>query len=117
MSTDFPHANARLTEVARHWADGELSQDAWRRERRHILGELCRKRTDCEGKPGAATAAPAPAVRAAEPAVVPSPVPVVLAPAARPGPEEAPANDDEVLMLGVLLVAVIGGALLIFFLV
>ncbi|PTQ89070.1 hypothetical protein [Agitococcus lubricus] len=40
MKTDYPKANARLAEVAKSWADGEVSHEAWRKERRTIIESL-----------------------------------------------------------------------------
>jgi cell division septation protein DedD len=118
MSADFPHANARLTQAARHWADGEVTQDAWRRERREIIGELCSKRADCGGEDTPSAAAPVarPAESVTSPQLPVSPAkPVPAEPASQPAPADV--ADDEVLILGVLLLAVIGGALFIFFMV
>ncbi len=120
MSADFPHANARLTQAARHWADGEVTQDAWRRERREIIGELCSKRTDCEGEDVPSASAPVTVARQAESVTSPQlPVSPAKPAPAEPASQPAPVDvaDDEVLMLGVLLLAVIGGALFIFFMV
>lgn len=117
MTQDFPHANARLAEVARHWADGEVSHETWRRERRNILRELCARHADCQERPslltGTAAARPAPEM------------PVVAAPAAAmPAATPPVATEDvdgdvvheEVLTLALVLIAVVVGAILIFFL-
>lgn len=49
MQKDYPQANARLAEVARSWADGELSHDAWRKERRAIIKNIWLRKTDLDG--------------------------------------------------------------------
>jgi len=116
MIQDFPHANARLAEVARHWADGEVSHETWRRERRNILREICAKRTDCQERApllmGGATrsAVEVPSSPVAPPPPAAEPVPVVA------GPVESEVANEEVLTLALLLIAVIVGAILIFFL-
>ena len=48
MKKDYPQANARLAEVARSWADGELSHDAWRKERRAIIKNIWLRKTDVD---------------------------------------------------------------------
>lgn len=40
MKKDYPQANARLAEVAKHWAEGEVSHEVWRKERHHIIKSL-----------------------------------------------------------------------------
>ena len=113
MSQDFPQANARLAEVARHWADGEVSHETWRRERRTILREICNRRADVQ------TGAPLPVQRKASAADATSPdVPVAMAAqvsAAAALPAEDVQNDD-VLTLALLLILVLAGALLVFYL-
>lgn len=49
MKKDYPQANARLAEVAKSWADGEVSHDAWRKQRREIIKNIWSKRRDLEG--------------------------------------------------------------------
>jgi hypothetical protein len=46
MKNDYPEANARLAEVAKGWAEGEVSHDAWRKERRTIITALLTNRRD-----------------------------------------------------------------------
>lgn len=48
MQKDYPQANARLAEVARSWADGELSHDAWRKERRAIIKNIWLRKADVD---------------------------------------------------------------------
>lgn len=50
MKKDYPEANARLAEVAKRWAEGEVSHDVWRKERRHVLSVICLKNTDWENQ-------------------------------------------------------------------
>lgn len=40
MKKDYPKANARLAEGAKSWAEGEVSHEAWRKERRTIISAL-----------------------------------------------------------------------------
>lgn len=40
MRKDYPKANARLAEGAKSWAEGEVSHEAWRKERRGIIKAL-----------------------------------------------------------------------------
>lgn len=117
MTQDFPHANARLAEVARHWADGEVSHETWRRERRNILRELCARHADCQERPSliTGTAVPRPApempVVAAAAAAMPAATPPVAT-------EDVDGDvvHEEVLTLALVLIAVVVGAILIFFL-
>lgn len=115
MSQDFPQANARLAEVARHWADGEVSHETWRRERRTILREICNRRSDVQIGGGVL-----PVQRKASVADVTSPdVPVVKAAQAPSTVTAAPIEDiqnDDVLTLALLLILVLAGALLVFYL-
>lgn len=46
MKNDYPEANARLAEVAKNWADGEVSHEAWRKERRSIIASILTNRRD-----------------------------------------------------------------------
>lgn len=46
MKNDYPEANARLAEVAKSWAEGEVSHEAWRKERRSIITALLTNRRD-----------------------------------------------------------------------
>ncbi len=46
MKNDYPEANARLAEVAKNWADGEVSHEMWRKERRSIISSLLTSRRD-----------------------------------------------------------------------
>lgn len=111
MIQDFPQANARLAEVARHWADGEVTHETWRRERRNILREICSKRADYQAR------SPLPVVQAPRP--VEAPVAPVQAESKVSVAVVEPASDianDEVLTLALLLVAVVMGALFVFFL-
>lgn len=117
MSQDYPRANARLAEVGRHWADGEVSHETWRRERRSILREVCNKRADVQGEGVLPALRPAPV---AAPVEVTSPdLPAV--PAARktesadPLPPDEVKNDD-VLLLALLLILVIVSAVAVFML-
>jgi len=48
MKKDYPQANARLAEVARSWAEGELSHDVWRKERRAIIKNIWLRKTDLD---------------------------------------------------------------------
>lgn len=44
MKKDYPEANARLAEVAKSWAEGEISHDVWRKERRNVLSAIWAKK-------------------------------------------------------------------------
>lgn len=46
MKNDYPNANARLAEVAKSWAEGEVSHDEWRKERRSVIASLLSDRRD-----------------------------------------------------------------------
>ncbi len=46
MKSDYPEANARLAEVAKNWADGEVSHEVWRKERRSIISSILTNRRD-----------------------------------------------------------------------
>ena len=46
MKNDYPNANARLAEVAKSWAEGEVSHDEWRKERRSVIASLLSSRRD-----------------------------------------------------------------------
>ncbi|HQV21600.1 MAG: hypothetical protein H6996_09260 [Moraxellaceae bacterium] len=48
MKKDYPEANARLAEVAKSWAEGEISHDVWRKERRNVLSAIWAKKSDWE---------------------------------------------------------------------
>ncbi len=48
MKKDYPQANARLAEVARSWAEGELSHDTWRKERRAIIKDISLRKKDLD---------------------------------------------------------------------
>ena len=48
MKKDYPQANARLAEVAKSWADGELSHDTWRKERRAIIKDVWSNKKDLD---------------------------------------------------------------------
>ena len=48
MKKDYPQANARLADVAKCWADGELSHDTWRKERRAIIKDVWTRKKDLE---------------------------------------------------------------------
>lgn len=113
MSQDFPQANARLAEVARHWADGEVSHETWRRERRTILREICNRRSDVQ------IGSPLPVQRKVPLTDVTSPVMPVAPVVPKATPEAAPAElaeNDDVLILALLLVLVLAGAILVFYL-
>ncbi|HEX5278121.1 MAG TPA: hypothetical protein VFW42_10680 [Fluviicoccus sp.] len=115
MIQDFPHANARLAEVARHWADGEVSHETWRRERRNILRELCAKRADCQERPPLLSGSASRAVPEPVSAVAAAPAAVPVQPAPVPDSDAEVAN-EEVLTLALILAVVVVGAILVFFL-
>ena len=46
MTKDYPEANARLAEVAKSWAEGEVSHDVWRKERHTIISTVWSKKRD-----------------------------------------------------------------------
>jgi|GEM_PF-2550458 hypothetical protein len=48
MKKDYPEANARLAEVAKSWAEGEVSHDVWRKERHTIISTVWSKKRDWE---------------------------------------------------------------------
>ncbi|MBK6758582.1 MAG: hypothetical protein KBF23_02505 [Agitococcus sp.] len=50
MKQDYPEANARLAEVAKSWAEGEVSHDVWRKERHSIISTVWSKKRDWENK-------------------------------------------------------------------
>jgi len=49
MKKDYPQANARLAEMAKSWAEGEVSHDAWRKQRREIIKNVFSKHRDLDG--------------------------------------------------------------------
>ena len=114
MNQDFPQANARLAEVARNWAEGEVSQETWRRERRNILREICNKRVDVQGSAPLVRKSPAKDRTMPDlPAVVP--VAATASPAASQ-PVVLDAEQDDVLTLAILLIVILAGAITLFFL-
>ena len=113
MSQDFPQANARLAEVARHWADGEVSHETWRRERRTILREICNRRSDVQIGSALPVQRKVPLTDATSP-VMPV-MPAVPQAKQEAVPVELAENDD-VLILALLLVLVLAGAILVFYL-
>ena len=119
MMADYPNANARLAAVARSWADGEVSHEAWRKVRNGIIRDITRNKRDCEG--GDAPVAPAVAAYpSGKHDVVP---PAALAtspgmPAVRLDEPVKPAEavHEEVLLLTFLLALVLVAAIVWFYL-
>lgn len=115
MMADYPNANARLAAVARSWADGEVSHEAWRKVRNGIIRDITRNKRDCEGGEVPAAAYPSGRHEAVTPAALAtSPgMPVVrLEEPAKP----AEAAHDEVLLLAFLLALVLVAAIVWFYL-
>lgn len=119
MKKDYPKANARLAEVAKNWADGEVSHEAWRKERRSIIKALK------EGKDWLANEAaevPKRIINASRATLPVIPVPPVLSPhgsfaGAGVMMESQEMVHEDALLLAVLLLVMMMTAILLLYIV
>lgn len=119
MTADYPNANARLASVARSWADGEVTHEAWRKCRNGVIRDILRDKRDCPvsgaAGQGAVTrpAMPASADRNPTAPTLPVGAPVVPADSSS---TEVEAARDEVLLLALVLAIALVAAILWFYL-
>lgn len=117
MTADYPNANARLASVARSWADGEVTHEAWRKCRNGIIRDILRNKHDCPTSGGGAQASsPAPMT---PPPVNRNPTAPVLPVGAAPAGQSAAEGEaarDEVLLLALVLAIALVAAILWFYL-
>ena len=118
MKSDYPKANARLAEVAKSWADGEVSHEAWRKERRSIIQSIKGAKDEPSVEPPAAPKRVANRSSTTLPTI---PVPAVLSPHhGLAGASMAKSQDmlhEDALLLAVLLLAMIIVSILLLYLV
>lgn len=114
MSIDYPKANNHLAIFAKRWADGEISHESWRRERRRVVRQVISAQSDWQGE-----AIPLPGSKPKQPTLPALPVEAAAVKrAAVTNPELATSSEaahDEVLLLAVLLVAAIGAAVILLY--
>lgn len=114
MSIDYPKANNHLAIFAKRWADGEISHESWRRERRRVVRQVLAAQTDWQGE-----VIPLPGSKPKQPTLPAMPVEAAAAKRAAAAtpllatPSEA--VHDEVLLLAVLLVAAISAAVILLY--
>lgn len=109
MKKDYPEANARLAEVAKSWAEGEVSHDVWRKERRSIISTVWDRKSDWESSQNrtlpAKNKVTAPANLTMPNVTIPAQL--AVAHAALYEADDADVSHDEVLLLAVLLLSML----------
>jgi CHASE1-domain containing sensor protein len=118
MKNDYPNANARLAEVAKSWAEGEVSHDEWRKERRSVIASLLSSHRDwLSGENRTLPPKRAKTINSTLPTIKVPPnllagsdaqVSVLLT-------AEVEATDDDVLLLALLLLVMILTAILLLY--
>lgn len=110
MKQDYPEANARLAEVAKNWAEGEVSHDVWRKERHTIISTVWSKKRDWESNqnhtlPLNKKAMPSPSLTM--PNVVIPPQLSSINAASLYQAVDTEVSNDEVLLLAILLLSML----------
>jgi hypothetical protein len=116
MKSDYPQANARLAEMAKNWADGEVSHETWRKERHNIIKSLLTSGKDWVA--GEALAIPKRVVsasRATLPIMPALPQSVLMG--ATIAPQQTEVSKEEVLLLAVLLATMLITSMLLLYIV
>lgn len=115
MKADYPQANARLAEVAKNWAEGEVSYEMWRKERHNIIKSLLVSGKDWVA--GEARAIPKRVVtasRATLPAIAALPSNTLMT-GGMALPQQAEVSTEDVLLLAVLLATMIMTTILLLY--
>ncbi len=113
MKNDYPQANARLAEVAKNWADGEVSHETWRKERHNIIKSLLVSGKDwVAGETRAAPKRVVSASRATLPVMAAIPDAMLMGGALAP---QADVSNEDVLLLAVLLMTMLVTSMLLLY--